>query len=136
MEYLDANIFLRYFTKDDKKKAEACLRLFEEVERRERIVATTAITISEVVYVMTSKNLYDFSRSEAKNYLISLLSLPGVRFSEKKICIRALQIFETDSRLDFEDAYLVASLEINKTKEIYSYDRDFDRIPWIERREP
>ncbi len=38
--------------------------------------------------------------------------------------------------LDFGDALLVAAMEREGATDLYSFDRDFDRFPWLNRREP
>jgi predicted nucleic acid-binding protein len=47
----------------------------------------------------------------------------------------ALEVYEID-RLDFAEAYLVASAEATGVSEILSFDRSIDRIETITRREP
>jgi predicted nucleic acid-binding protein len=43
----------------------------------------------------------------------------------------ALQIYGTTERLDFGDAMLAAAMGRSNSDTIYSYDRDFDRLPGI-----
>jgi predicted nucleic acid-binding protein len=50
--------------------------------------------------------------------------------------LRAFDIFAAHPRLDFEDAVSAAIVERMNPAELYSYDRDFDRIGEVTRIEP
>ena len=54
MKFLDTNVILRYLTKDDEAKAEACYRLFQRMRHGEEEVLTCEAIVSEVVYVLSS----------------------------------------------------------------------------------
>ncbi len=53
----------------------------------------------------------------------------------KRAVVRALSLYG-GTALDFGDALLVATMEREGARDLYSYDRDFDRFPQITRREP
>ena len=55
---LDANIVIRFLVEDDKVKTDAVEKLF----RSEEILILTDVTISEIVWVLSS--YYDVSRME------------------------------------------------------------------------
>jgi predicted nucleic acid-binding protein len=38
--------------------------------------------------------------------------------------------------MEFEDALMVAHMERQAISELYSYDRDFDQVPGVNRQEP
>ena len=54
----------------------------------------------------------------------------------KRVYLVALDIFAARPSLDFEDALSVAYMQNEGIAELYSYDRDFDRISGITRIEP
>ena len=56
--------------------------------------------------------------------------------SDKRVCIRALDLYAQHPFLDFADALGVAHMEARGISEILSYDRDFDRLPGVARVEP
>ena len=137
MEFLDTNVILRYLTKDDETKAEACYELFEQVRQGNKALFTCEAVITEVVYVLSSPRLsYQLSRNDIRARLLPILSLQGLRIPNKPIYIRALDIYVAHPQLDFEDAIAVAYMERIGLTQIVSYDRDFDRIEDIERIEP
>jgi predicted nucleic acid-binding protein len=135
MQFIDANIFIRHLTRDDPEKAQACLELFQKARQKEITLTTTEAVIAEVVYVLSSKRLYNLPREEIRRLLYPLLSLPGFKLTNRKMYLRALDLYATYP-IDFEDALIVAQMERQKISEVYSYDRDFDQVAGIIRREP
>ena len=135
MPFIDANVFIRYLTRDDPKKAEACFALFQKAKRDEIALVTTEAVIAEVVYVLSSKQLYDLPRGTIRDLLYPLLLLPGLKLAQRKTYLRALDVYASYN-VDFEDALIVAQMERQKETELYSYDRDFDQVPGITRIEP
>ena len=136
MRFLDANIFVRYITLDDPEKAEACLGLFERVSLGEEEVLISEVVVAEVVYVLSSLSLYRMRPPEISLRLRALLGLRGIRIAGKTRCLRALELYGANPFLGFEDALAVAYMEDEGIGELYSYDRDFDRVAGIARVEP
>jgi predicted nucleic acid-binding protein len=135
VEFLDANVFLRYLTKDDPVKAERCYELFQRLKRKEDQVVTSESVLSEVVYVLSSRSLYQQSRKQVRALLLPIISLPGLKIQYRRTFLRALDLF-AGSNLDFEDTLSLAHMERMQVTTIISYDRDFDRFKNINRREP
>jgi len=135
MQIVDTNIFIRFLTKDDPKKTEACRKLFKKAEDGEVELQTTESIIAEVIYVLESKNLYNLSRDEIYERLLPILTIDGLRISYKNSVIRALEVYTKD-KIHFNDAILVALAERTGIKEIISYDRGLDKIKNVKRVEP
>lgn len=55
MTFLDTNIFLRFLTRDDAPKADACRTLFQRLDRAEEQATTSESVIAEVVYVLSAR---------------------------------------------------------------------------------
>ena len=137
MRFLDANIFIRYLTRDDEEKAEACLALFDRLSRGEEEVLISESVVAEVVFVLASRRTsYAMPALEINRRLGPLLALRGLRLANKRRCLRALELYAERPFLGFEDALMLAHLEAEGLEEIYSYDEDFDRVPGITRVEP
>lgn len=135
MEFLDTNIFLRYLTRDDPIKAQRCYELFQRIKRKEIRVTTSESVLAEVVYVLSSRTLYNQPRENIRALLLPIVSLPNLRVPHRRAFLRALELY-AGTLLDFEDALSVAHIERMKLSTILSYDEDFDRIKNIQRREP
>jgi predicted nucleic acid-binding protein len=139
MEYLDANVLVRYLTKDDPHLAARAYAFLQEVEQGERIVAMTEAVLAEVIYVLSSKNLYALPRPEMVKRLLPVVLLKNLRIgckpSEKQMYTNALHLYETTS-LDFPDVLIVARMRHEGVQIVISFDTDFDRFPDIRREEP
>ena len=136
MKLVDANVFLRYLTRDDEVKAQACHRFFERLRNGAEQATTCEAVIAEIVYVLGSKAHYALTHEEISARLRPLLALRGLRLLNKRVLLHALDVFATYPALDFEDALLVAHSEGPGMDGLLSYDTDFDRVPGVQRSEP
>lgn len=135
MQFVDTNIFIRHFTADDQTKAQACFALFQKAQRSEVVLTTSESVIAEVVYVLSSKQLYNLSRSEIRELLYPILMLPGFKLTHRTTYLRALDLY-ANYQIDYEDALSVAHMERLKIDSLISYDRGFDRLGTVKRQEP
>jgi predicted nucleic acid-binding protein len=136
LRFLDANIFVRYLTGDDPEKAEASRALFERLAAENEQAAANEVIIAEVVFVLSSPRLYGLAHPEVAARLKPLLSSPWLHLASRTRCLRALDLYSEHSFLDFPDAFIVAHMEDAGGTELYSYDRDFDRVEGVTGVEP
>ncbi|MEZ4633622.1 MAG: PIN domain-containing protein [Caldilineaceae bacterium] len=127
MYFIDTNVFIRYMTRDDPQKAEACRLLFERAKQNKVELYTSDAVIAEIVFVLSSKRLYNLSPQQIQERLQPMLSLPALKMQNKRTTQRALVLY-AQNQLDFEDALSIAEMERRQIAEIYSYDTDFDSI--------
>jgi predicted nucleic acid-binding protein len=133
--FVDANIFLRYLAGDDPTKAERCLALFRSAEQGDVNLFTNAVIVAEVIYVFSSRSVYQRSGAEVADGLRPLLEIPGLRIDHKQSVLHALDRYAT-SNLDFEDCLAVEYSIREGLEGIYSYDRKLGRASQIPRIEP
>ena len=137
MRFLDANVILRYLTRDDEAKAKACYALFQRVQRGEEELATCEAIVAEVIYVLSSPRLpYRLSPEQIRARLLPILTLRGLKLPQKRVCLEALDTYASSPFVDFEDALAAAHMKRREISEIVSYDRDFDRVVGVRRVEP
>ncbi len=136
MKYIDANIILRYLTRDSPAKADACYALFQRVKRGTERVTTCEAVIAEIVYVLSSKKHYALSAQEIADRLRPILELKGFSLAHKRTYLRALEVYASYPKLDFEDALITAFMERDNASELLSYDTDFDEMNLLDRIEP
>ena len=86
-------------------------------------------------FVLSNKRKYDTSREVVRDYLLPLIGLPGIKLPNKRLYTRVFELY-TSLNIDYIEAFHVALIESRKGRELFSYDRDFDGIPGITRREP
>ena len=63
------------------------------------------------------------------------IALPSVAVVDAQLLLRALEVYEIE-RIDFAEAYLVASAEATGVGAILSFDRSVDRVETVTRIEP
>ena len=136
MKFLDTNVILRYLTRDDEEKAEACYEFLQRVQRGEQELFTCESIIAEVIYVLSSPRQYGLNHQEIRERLAPILRLRHLQLPQKGVCVRALDIFGSHSTLDYENALAISHMENRNLKEIVSYDKDFDMMKEISRTEP
>lgn len=133
--FLDTNIFIRHLTNDHPQHSPACFALIQAIEQGKVQAWTSDIVVSEVVFVLASKNLYNLKREMIRDLLLPLINLQGIKLPNKRMYRRVFDLY-TSLPVDYVDAYNAALMESRKQREIYSYDVDFDKIPGITRHEP
>ena len=130
MRFMDTNLLLRYFTKDDERKAEDVLQLLKRVERNEEKVITSPLVIFETIFTLGS--FYKVPRKEIKKLLQPILNLRGLRLDFKDIFESALELY-SEKKISFADAFNACFMRRREIEEIYSFDEDFDKIEGIRR---
>ncbi len=120
-------------TRSPPEQSEKAERLIAAVRAGEVAVLLEDVTLAEVVWVLTS--FYRVPRAAVADAVARLVALDGIRMPDKTVVESALGIF---GRLNvkFIDALLAAKILRAGQTEIWSFDRDFDRIRGIRRREP
>ena len=129
MRFVDANVFIYILIKSPKKDYEISKGILERIENGEDTVTSLAI-IQEVIDWLE----YNNRKKEVRSFLTGINSY----LSMEKLSIAwddflpALNDID-DHQIDFVDALTVQKMKKNKINEIYSNDKDFDRIEGIKR---
>lgn len=125
---LDANLIVRFLVNDDLKKADAVEKLLRGKEE----LLLTDVTVAEIIWVMAS--YYKHSPKKICEEIESLLHLPIIKCNRKTL-LCGLEFYR-EFNIDWIDAYSAAFAIEENIKEIYSYDKDLDKIKVISRIEP
>lgn len=131
--FLDTNILLRYFTRDDEEKAQKALALLTRVERGEERVETSVLVVFETVYAL--QRLYRLPKLRVSELLTPILSLRGLHLLGKSLYIDALDLYASNN-VSYADAYNAVYMKARGMSEIYSWDSNFDKLEGIARVEP
>jgi len=127
--FVDTNVFVRHLTGDPPAQAKRATRY---LERADELLLADLIA-AEVVYVLES--FYEVARAEVADALRAILAFPATRVVDASLLERAIELYEVD-RLDFAEAYLVASAERSGISVVASFDRSIDRVRTVRREEP
>lgn len=126
MRFIDANIILRYLL--DEPGAKEAEKLFKSGEK---------LYLSDIIYaeiVWTLSSFYKWKKAKVIAILEEFIINRNI-VADKKLLYTALSIYRKHN-IDYVDAFLVALMRKNKQKELYSFDKDFDKIPGVKRLKP
>lgn len=127
--FVDTNVLIRHLTGDPPDmaaRATAFLAAADELLLPDLIVA-------EVVYVLES--FYSVPPEDVATLVRSVIAFAPIRTIDPGLLLRTLEVYETH-RIDFAEAYLVASAETAGIEDIVSFDRSIDRVATTNRIEP
>lgn len=127
--FIDTNILIRHLTGDPPDLAARASRLLAEAD--ELLVAD--LIVAEVVYVLES--FYKVGRAQIAEAVRAIVGFGTTRLVDEELVLRAVEIYELH-RIDFAEAYLVASAERSGVGVIASFDRSIDRVTTVARIEP
>jgi predicted nucleic acid-binding protein len=127
--FIDTNIIVRHLTGDPPAMAARATRFLA----RARDLLLTDLILAETVYVLES--FYEAPRDQVAEAMRSMIAFESIVCVDPATLLRAIEVYETD-RLDFADAYLVASAESTQVGRIASFDQAIDRVHTVERVEP
>ena len=127
--FVDTNVLIRHLTGDPPDQAARATRYLAAADE----LLLPDLILAEVAYVLES--FYEAPRAQVATTLRAVMAYPAVRVLDADLLQRAVEVYEVH-RLDFADAYLVASAERTGVGVIASFDRSIDRVTTIRREEP
>ena len=127
--FVDTNVLIRHLTGDPPGLAARATRYLELADE----LLLPDLILAEVAYVLES--FYEVPRAQVATTLRAVLAYPAIRVLDADLLQRAVEVYEVH-RLDFADAYLVASAERTGIGVIASFDRTIDRVTTVRREEP
>jgi predicted nucleic acid-binding protein len=127
--FVDTNVLIRHLTGDPPGQAARAGRYLHDADD----LLLPDLILAEATYVLES--FYEVPRTRVAATLRAVLAFPAIRVVDLELVQRAVEVYEVH-RLDFADAYLVASAERSGVGVIASFDRTIDRVPTIRREEP
>lgn len=130
---IDTNVLIRYLTQDDPEKANRGRVLLKRVERGDEEVAISHLVVFEVVFLL--HKTYKLPRRRIRELVTALLMLRNVHIPDRSDLLDALAMFE-EHNISFADAVNAMYMRRHGMTEIYSWDAEFDRVPWLKRLEP
>jgi predicted nucleic-acid-binding protein len=127
--FLDTNVLIRHLTGDppaQARRATAFLAAADELLVPDLIVA-------EVVFVLES--FYEVEHQRVAELVRAVIGFPSIIVVDVPLLLRALEVYEVN-RIDFAEAYLVASAEASGVGRVASFDRSIDKVTTVQRIEP
>lgn len=124
--FLDTNVLLRFFLRDDEKQYKDVYKLISFIEKGEFKPYTSTIVFLEVNYVL--KNIYELSFKEVYDVLEAIKKIKKISIIEKTDLSLALKFYKK-YKIKFGDCFIASQL--SKDMILLTFDRDFWRIKGI-----
>jgi predicted nucleic acid-binding protein len=129
MRFVDANVFVYVLVKSPQKDYEISKRILERIEKGEETATSLAI-IQEVVDWLE----YNSRKREVRSFLIGANSYLSMEKQNATWDDFLLALDDMDGyKIDYVDALTLQRMKKSKISEIYSNDKDFDRVEWVKR---
>jgi predicted nucleic-acid-binding protein len=127
--FLDTNVLLRHLTGDPPELAQRATQFLTDADE----LLVPDLIVAEVVYVLES--FYEVERPRVAELVRAVIAFPAITVLDQDLLLRAIEIYEIH-RIDFAEAYLVASAERSDVNVVVSFDRSIDRVGTVHRLEP
>ena len=129
MRFVDANVFIYAIVKSPQKDYEISRTILQRIESGEA-AATSLAVIQEVINWLQ----YNGRKREVGSFLLAINSY----LSMSKLSTNWDNFFPSledmyGKQIDFVDSLTLQIMKQYKINEIYSNDKDFERIEWIKR---
>jgi predicted nucleic acid-binding protein len=134
LPFLDANVILRHALQDLPDQSARATAFIRRIEAGAQQVRTTDTVIFEVAFVL--ERTYKVPRPDIRDVLAPIIALPGVLLRGKRRYRRVFELYLAYPKLSFADCSHVAVMESLGLADLVSFDRGFDQLPTITRKEP
>jgi len=133
LPFVDTNVFLRHLRDDHPDFSPRATAYLARVERGELRVRISDTVVFETVY--TLERFYKVPKHDIRSALLPLIALPGIVLPGKRWLDNVFSYY-VDYNIPFADAYHAVQVERFQLAQIVSFDRDYDKIPGMQRVEP
>ncbi|MBM4437191.1 MAG: PIN domain-containing protein [Actinobacteria bacterium] len=131
--FLDSNVLLRHLLQDVSEQAARATAYLEKVESGEVAARISDAVVMETVFVL--ERSVRATKREIRELVLPLLELRGLVLPGKRRFRRVFDLY-ADQNISFVDAYHVVQMKRWGIGDVVSFDRDFDRLVEVRRREP
>ncbi|MDA1338263.1 MAG: PIN domain-containing protein [bacterium] len=124
--WLDANIILRYLTKDNETLSPKAKTIIDNIANCKGFAYINTLVLHEVIYIL--ENVYNIDRKAILDSISNLISISNINIVDvnKQSLKLALKDY-VKTKIDFPDCvYKQVCLE-NKYK-LLSFDKDFEKL--------
>lgn len=123
MVAVDTSILVRIFTQDDPALAAKADHLVQQSKPRSLLL--DRLVLAELGYVLRSR--YTYSKSDVVKIYKSLLADEHFNVIDNEVVGLAINYFETEIPLSFEDCWLLALKQAGKVENVLTFDTDLQK---------
>ena len=128
--YADTNLFIRFFTGDSDNQSQESKKFLDQVSKGKYELFVCDLIVAEIIYVLES--IYHLDRNEVVEKILAIAETDNTIIENRQVILGALDLYE-EKNIDFIDAYLASHLEKNNCDTIFTFDRDFRKIDFIDK---
>ncbi len=122
--FIDSNIFIRYFLKDNPAQFQIATRYFNQAKNQEINLVIIPEIILEIDYVL--RKVYQLPKSKILYALKSLVAIPYLDCRKKEFIINALALYKSVG-VDLVDIFLYQQAQAENAQ-VFSFDKDFQKL--------
>lgn len=126
--FVDTNVIVRLYLGDIPQQYERAKKMFSQAAAKRLNLVTNPMVIFEAVFVL--KSFYKKTREELNDFIAETLDTPGLFIEQHELLAETISLLR-QHKLSFVDAYNVAWARAHKVSQIFSFDKDFKKIPGI-----
>ncbi len=124
--FVDANVFMRFLTRDDQGQHERAVRLFESALRGECALITGPPVLFELAW--TLRAAYKTPKARVLEILSAVFAMSGMALTDAPLVAEALTL-AASAGSEFADAYIAAQSRVAGCDGVATFDhRDFARM--------
>ncbi len=129
--FLDTNIFLRFFLRDNENQYQNVFRLLAKIEEGTFKPYTSSMVFLELNYVV--RNIYKLPIDEILDYIDAIKKMRGMTVIEKTNSDNAISLYKK-YKIKLGDCLIATQLP--KEAVLLSYDADFKKVKEIKSQTP
>jgi len=131
--FVDTNVFIRFFVKDDSKKTEGLQRLIQKARKGELVLHVIPIVVLEIVWML--EKIYKWPRGKISELIQALLNTPELKVEMRDMVNQAIQLYET-TNIKFADAFIACWVKRKSGRLFYTYDKKHFKVVGLDVEEP
>jgi predicted nucleic acid-binding protein len=124
--FVDANVFLRFFTIDDDGQHKRATELFQSAAAGKVKLVTGPPVLFEIAW--TLRSAYSLSRNQVVDVLAAIVALPCLTLTDASLAEEAIELARSSSQ-EFADAYIAAAAARAGATEIATFNqKHFEKL--------
>jgi len=124
--FVDADVFLRFFTVGDRGQHEQAAALFRQAAAGKVTLVTGPPVLFEIAW--TLRSAYRQTNAKVLDVVAAIAALPGLQLTDMQIVEGALTLAKASGQ-EFADAYVAAASRQVGADEVATFNRKhFDRL--------
>ena len=130
--FADTNIFIRLYLQDNPKLSPLANEIISNCEDGKYTLVICPVTILEIAWLLLS--FYKIPKEKVLLFFEEILQIHNIEIIDRLSIEETISIYRSKN-IDITDAYWIAIMKQEKISEIFSFDRDFDKIKGVKRTE-